>query len=239
MKKLRNISKRLVVRISAVCVLSVLLSSCLKDHTSDIPAPPAALLSVVQASPGQPPLDFSLDGSRLNSGAITFGTILDYSGVYAGKRKYLFSKNGSSTPVLTDTITFKQNVAYSLCLVNNITSPQILLLTDSISQPLAGNAALRFVNLSPDAPAVDLFIKDGAAFVTNKAFKGFSTFNPIPGKNYSFEIRKTGTTTVLATVNNVTINSGFVYTIYLRGLAAATDLTKLRADLIINAHPSN
>jgi Domain of unknown function (DUF4397) len=226
-----------VVRISAICILSVMLSSCLKNNNSNIPVTPAALVSIVQASPGQPVLDFSLDANRVNLNPLKYNDGLDYFRATIGKRTLLFSNDASGTAIATDTITLRQNVAYSVFLVNTVSSPQIFHLTDSLTAPTTGNANLRFINLSPDAPAVDLAIKGGAVIVANKAFKGFSSFQPIAGMRYSFEIRKAGTTTVLATMDNVTINNGFIYTIYLHGLAAATDATKLTGDLITNAAP--
>jgi hypothetical protein len=238
MKNFKTISKNLVEGISAVCMLSFILSSCLKGSSSNTPSPPVSLLSVIQDSPGQPPLDFSINGTRVNLSALNYGGFLDYFQAYSGQRTFMFSKYGAGITVKSDTATLKQNVAYTLCLVNLPATPQFLLLTDTISQPASGYAALRFVNLSPDATAVDLAVKDGDVFVANKSFKGFSTFKPITGKTYTFEIRKTGMATILATLSNVTLNSGFVYTVYLRGLAGATDATKLTADLITNAHPS-
>jgi len=182
-------------------------------------------------------LDFTLDGTRVNANQIIYGGGLDYFRAYAGKRTAAFTKSGGGGVVFSDTLTLKQNFAYTLCLVNKPATPGFLVLTDAITQPASGSANLRFVNLSPDAPAVDLAVKDGAVLVANKGFKGFSDFASITGKNYTFEIRQAGTSTVLATVTNVSINSGYVYTIYLRGLAGATDGTKLTADLIVNAYP--
>ncbi len=237
MKNFKNTSKRFVAGLFAVCLLSLTLSSCLKDH-STVPATPVALLSVIQDSPGQTPLDFTLDGMRVNANQIAYGGGLDYFRAYVGKRTAAFTRSGTGGTIFSDTLTLKQNFAYTLCLVGKSATPGFLVLTDAITQPASGSANLRFVNLSPDAPAVDLAVKDGAVLVANKGFKGFSDFAPIVGKTYTFEIRQAGTNTVLTTLTNVSINSGYVYTIYLRGLAGATDATKLTADLITNAYPS-
>lgn len=233
MKDFKNISKRLVVRVGAICIISFALSSCIKSH-DDTPPAPVAVLSVIQDSPGQPPLDFTLNGTRVNSTQIVYGSGLDYFRAFSGKRTAAFVTAGGAT-VLSDTMTLKQNYAYTLCLVNKAATPGFLLLNDAIAAPTPGNANLRFVDLSPDAPAVDLAIKDGAVLVPNKAFKGFSSFSSIEAKTYTFEIRQAGTNTVLATLSNKVINPGFVYTIYFRGLNDATDGNKLTADLIINA----
>ncbi|MGN6397075.1 MAG: DUF4397 domain-containing protein [Mucilaginibacter sp.] len=233
MKNFKNISKGLVTRIGAVCILSMALTSCIKNHDTT-PPPPVALLSVIQDSPGQQPLNFTLNGSRVNNNSIVYGSGLDYFRAYAGKRTAAFTQTGG-TVVKSDTITLEQNLAYSLCLVNKAATPEFLLLHDAITQPSSGNANLRFVNLSPDNGAVDLAVKDGAVLVANKPFKGYSDFASLEGKNYTFEIRKAGTATVLATLSNKTITPSLVYTIYFRGLAGATDGNAPTGDLIINA----
>ncbi|WP_428329478.1 DUF4397 domain-containing protein [Mucilaginibacter sp.] len=239
MKNFKNISKRLLVGISAVGLLSVMLSSCAKNSETNY-YPPTALMTVIQASPDQVPLDFYLNTSKVNVGSINYADDIDYFKAYVGTRVGLFTQASTSTKVASDTVTLKQNGAYSLFLVNKVSSPQILFLNDSISKPTSGNASIRFVNVSPDAPAVDLAIKGGAVVVPNKAFKGYSLFAPIPGQTYSFEIRQAGTTTVLATLNNVTLSAGFIYTVWLRGLATPTnDLDKLTAGLITNAYYVN
>jgi hypothetical protein len=236
MKNFKNISKGLLAKISAVGIVSVMLSSCLKDHTTNTVSQPISLVSVIQASPDQPLLDFYLDGIKVNTTSINFTDDIDYFKVVSGKRSVQF-KTGS-TSVALDTVNLTSNTAYSLFLVNKVSSPSFLLLTDSLTTPSGGNAGLRFVNLSPDAPSVDLAIKGGAVLVNNKGFRGFSSFNPLPGKTYSFEIRQAGTTTVLATLDNVNIYGGYVYTIWVHGLANSTGTAdKLAASLIINAYP--
>jgi len=234
MKNFKNISKGLVVKIGAVCIIALGLSSCIKNH-DDTPVQPVALLSVIQASPDEPALNFNLNSARVNASPINYGSGLDYFRAVAGKRTAIFTKNSDGTTVKSDTMTLSQNVAYTLFLVNKAATPEYLLLNDAITQPSSGNANLRFVNLSPDSGPVDLAVKDGAVLVANKSFKGFSGFSSLEGKNYTFEIRKAGTTTVLASLTSQNISPGFVYSIYFRGLAASTDAAKPTASLIVNA----
>ena len=57
------------------------------------------------------------------------------------------------------------------------------------------------------------------------------------GKTYTFEIRRHGTNTVLTTLSGVTLNSGLVYTIWLRGLAnSAIPEDQLMASIVTNAY---
>lgn len=237
MKIYKNSSKRWIARLGAVCLLSLFLSSCLKD-TNNYYAPPVAYLSFIQASPDQPPMDFYLNNNKVNWDPLNYGNEIDYIRAYTGTRTANFYNQNSATKIFSDTIHLNANVAYSLFLANTTAHPELVLLTDSLSQPSSGNAGIRFVNVSPDAPAVDLAVQGGSVLVTNKSYKGSSSFLPIlGGKSYVFEVRQKGTSTVLATLGSVNLNVGQVYTIWFHGLATPTNATdKLAADIITNAY---
>ena len=240
MKIYKNTSGKWMARLCAVCLLSALLSSCLKNSNSYY-APPVAFVSFIQASPNQPALDFYMNNNKVNLAPINYGDGLDYFRAYTGKRTLSFYSAGTMTQLFSDTATLNVNVAYSVFLTNTSATsanPAILLLTDSISKPASGKATIRFVNVSPDAPAVDLAVKDSAAFVSNKAFKGYSSFLPMQGgKTYTFNVLQHGTSTVLATLSNVPINTGLVYTIWFHGLASSSNTNdKPAVGIITNAY---
>ena len=240
MKTHKNSSKKLLLGICAGCLISFLLTSCLKN-TNTVYNPPTGLLSFIQASPDEPPLDFYLNNNRVNQGALYFEDNIDYVSAIAGSRTANFYATGTTTPLLSTPITLAQSTAYSLFLINKSSSPQVLLLTDTLNKPTTGNATVRFVDLSPDAPAVDLAVQGGAVVVPNKLFKGYSSFIPVAAKsNYTFEVRQAGTSTVLATLSNVPLVSGSVYTIWFGGLATPTNSNdKLSANIVTNAYYLN
>jgi len=223
--------------LSGLLMLSLMLSSCLKSNSSDV-APPTALVTVIQASPDEPGLDFYLNSSKINEIPIAYGTGLDYFSAFAGDRTANFYNSGTyGSPVATAPVTLEPNMAYSLFLENVPANPGILLLTDTLLKPANGKAAVRFVNLSPDAPAVDLAIQGGATITTNKLFKGYTSFIPLQAQsNFTFQVLKTGTSTVLATLSNVNLASGYLYTVMLEGLNTPTNSTDtLNIIIITNA----
>jgi len=220
--------------IGMVCLLATLLTSCLKDHDNE-PLPPAGLVSVINASPDSQPLDFYLNNNMVNVYPLRFGYGLDYFRAYTGKRTATFTMAGTQQQVKSDTLTVNTDKFYSIFLANKASSPDMVILTDSIAKPASGMATIRFVNLSPDAPAADLVIKGGATLAANKTYKSASGFTAVQGGNYTLEVHQAGTSTVLATLDNTTITNGSVYTVWLQGFAAATDNTKLSADIQTNA----
>lgn len=240
MKNLQQSTKRRAGIIGMIGLLAVSLSSCLKNSNSDssYDTTPVAGISVINASPDSQPLDFYLDNNKVNLSPIPFGDGLDYSRAYTGKRTATFYLTGTQTKIKSDTMTLSANRYYSLFLANVVSKPDYVFLRDTLAQPAAGMAGVRFINLGSDAPAADLAIKGGAVIVANKAYKGYSKFTPVNGNTlYTLEIRQAGTSTVLATTTPVNLKGGSLYTIWLQGLTTgSTDATKLAAKIQLNAY---
>lgn len=228
---------RIVGLAGLLCLSVTLMTGCLKNNPSAVVNQPAGLISVINTSPGTGPVDFTLEPNRVNRSPIQYGNGLDYFAAYTGKRTADFYSSGSTVALKSDTLTVVDGHYYSLYLVgNNI--KEVLRLNDTVTRPAASMIGLRLVNVSPDAPAVDLAIQGGAVIAKNKTYKSYSGFVPVAGdKAYILEIRQAGTTNVLATLNSTTFHSDAIYTVWLQGLVAApTDDTKLKAGLQQNVY---
>lgn len=238
MENVQQNSKKWAGIVGMVCLLAVSLSSCLKESKNTV-QPPVAALSVINASPDAPALDFYLDDNKANTQSFGFGGGIDYVGAYTGKRTATFKTGGAATVYKSDTLTLEANKYYTLYLANTAGHEEFVRLSDTLAKPADQKAGIRLVNLSPDAPAVDLAIKDGAVLVANKSYKGFSPFKPVNApQKYTLEIRQAGTATVLASITNVTLSNGSLYTVWLQGLAAAgtPDAKKLAAKIQTNVY---
>jgi len=230
-----KIFKNLKSTAALACILSlsaVGLTSCLKDNNQYV-ATPSALLMVVQASPDAPAESVFLTPNQVNQSAFNYGDHLGYFNAYTGSRQVQLLGYGSSAVIASDTVHLAVNNAYTLFLANTYTKPDFILLTDTVKQPSTGNATIRFVNVSAGSENVDL-VANTTALVSNEPYKGASGFESVSGNMlYNFEVRTSGTTTVLASLS-VTIKSGGVYTVWFHGSTTGTS-PKLSADIIANA----
>jgi len=230
-----KIFKNLKSTAALACILSlsaVGLTSCLKDNNQYV-ATPSALLMVVQASPDAPAESVFLTPNQVNQSAFNYGDHLGYFNAYTGSRQVQLLGYGSSAVIASDTVHLAVNNAYTLFLANTYTKPDFILLTDTVKQPSTGNATIRFVNVSAGSENVDL-VANTTALVSNEPYKGASGFESVSGNMlYNFEVRTSGTTTVLTSLS-VTIKSGGVYTIWFHGSTTGTS-PKLSADIIANA----
>jgi hypothetical protein len=226
--------RALLARVGFVSLLSIMLFSCLKDH-NDYVVTPTALLMVVQGSTDAPAEDLYLNSNRVTAQPFNYQDRVGYFNAYIGNRKVILNNYGTQTLVASDTVVIKANNAYSLLLANTYTKPDFILLTDSIARPASGMATIRLVNASPDAGAVDL-VANSTVLASNKAYKAASGFATISGgTSYTLQVRKAGTTTVLAS-KDTTFKAGGVYTLWLHGLTSGTGATALKAGVIGNAY---
>jgi hypothetical protein len=238
---MNKILKIQAAMIGMICLLTVCLSSCLKNGPVPVSSDgqQIAQLSVINAAPSTQSVDFYLDQTKLNATALAYGGGFDYMNISIGTKAATFYLTGTQQVIKTSPIYIEPNIHYSLFLSNLLTTPDFLLLADTINNPPNPNnvGLIRFVNLSTDAQAVDLGVNGtNSTIVANKSYKGYSNFVQISGNTVTLEVRKAGTSTVLCNLPNVALQRGTVYTAWLRGFAAATDQTKLTLSIQSNGN---
>jgi hypothetical protein len=219
-------------------MLLLSFSSCLKDNNNYIPPNQQSVggLSIIQASPDEPPITFFLNNDIVNNAALQFGDYINYVPAYSGTRTANFDNASTMAQIYSTSIIINQNQYYSLFLTNTTTTPKSLFLTDTLNQPASGKAGIRFINLSPNAPAVDFLIENTTTSTTNESFMGYSSFLPVAGGSYTIQVNQTGTTNTLATLANVNLRNGGLYTIWLQGLNGSTSPgDKLGINIMNNA----
>lgn len=222
-----------------IALFPLLFSSCAKTPVSTNTATSQAAVDYIQASPDEPAVNLFFNNTKFGITSLSYGQSTSYEAVNSGVNVAVFENAANSTTLLKDTLSFNANTFYSVFLANTPQHPEVFLLTDTLKQPATGAANIRFVNLSPDAPAVDLVVKGGAVLVPGRPYKAFSSFAPLTaGQAYTFEVHTAGTSTVLASLTNYNIQLGYTYTFWLYGLKAGTSTAdQLSLDVIINAVP--
>ena len=211
----------------AAVTLTTLMSSCMKNDDVQ-PQQPVAGLSIVQASPTAESLDFYIDDKKTDI-ELTYAKKIDYLNLFPGKRKLSINKKGGQSVLLAEELTLKDYIGYTLFVVDKLETVKFLFLDDDLTKPAAGKAKVRFVNVSPDAPALNLAIAGKETdLVTNKLFKEYSTFVEIDAaEKVTFNVKDKESGSLQTSIADVKIEAGYAYTVWVKGLKAATDDTKL------------
>lgn len=178
------------------------------------------LLRVVHASPDAPPVDVWLDGSIAIT-SLAFGESTDFINLTPGTYNVQVVPSGATSPVvIEDDLTLERGTATTVAAVELLADIEPLVIVDELSLPAEGQAHVRFVHTSPDAPAVDIAVVGGPVLFENTAFKEYTDYLPVSAGTYDLEVRLAGTTTVVLTVSDVPLSEGRIYSVFATGLAA-------------------
>lgn len=193
-----------------------------------------ARLAVTHASPDAPGVDLLVDGNKVNTSALGFPSSTAYLDVLSGTRNIKVNVSGTSTTVINADVPFTTGKNYSLFAVDSVSKLSTVLIEDDLTAPASGKAHVRFVHLSPDAPAVDVAVTGGSVVFANKAFKTYTAFTPLDAGTYNLEVRVAGTSTVALPLPGIALTAGKIYTVFAKGFLGGTGAQALGAQIIVN-----
>ncbi|MCS7001403.1 MAG: DUF4397 domain-containing protein [Dehalococcoidia bacterium] len=193
-----------------------------------------ARVSVGHFSPDAPAVDVFVDGARAISG-LAFTQTTDYLPVPAGARLVQVVPAGATIAqgpvVISATLNLVANTNYSVFAVGRLAQIRAVVGQDDLSAPAAGQAKIRVLHASPDAPTVDVAVRGGPVLVPNLAFGVLTPYIQVPAGSYDIELRPAGTMTAAATFPGVRVQGGEIRTVVARGLLQGTPALGLTATL--------
>ncbi|TKC05912.1 DUF4397 domain-containing protein [Pedobacter frigoris] len=216
--------------ILGMLMVVLIFDSCKKDPVTTVNT---SYLSVTNTSPTLSTFNFYLNQSKANTGALPFGGTIPYLQVNPGEYNAKLTTESNTESLLTKKIVLEKDKIYSLFVIDKADKLDYLQITDDIKVPGTDKALIRFINLSPDASALNLSVKDGAAIATDKAYKSAGTFLEVDAKLYTFEIKDKATSAVKAELKDIDLKKGGIYTVIARGLLNATDTERAFSGQVI------
>jgi hypothetical protein len=232
-----NLSRiRSFASLATLAVLAVAVTfapGCSDDDNGPVAPASTSKLMVVHASPDAPNVDVLVDNAIVATD-VPFGVNSAYLAPNSGTRNIKIRVTGTTTTVIDANLTLAANQAYSAFAVDSVSKISALVLTDNLAMPATGKAHVRFVHLSPNAPAVDVAVTGGPVLFANKAFKEYTDFTPVDAGTYNLEVRLAGESTVVLPLPNITLNAGKIYTVWASGFVGGTGDQALGAKIIVN-----
>ena len=179
-----------------------------------------AQLKVTNGTAVPAPLNVLVDGTVAFPN-LPFANDAEYQVVAAGTRTVTVESAASPGATL---LTIAPNLVpatdNSVALSGTAGAMTALTLADSNPFIPEGRAQLRVVNVSPDLASVDVYANFGkivSALGTNAASPYTLVDAVAAGTQYHFDVNAAGTTSVLLSVQGVSLTSGAGYTLYLIG----------------------
>ncbi len=215
-------------RVLAVIAVPLLAAGC-NDDDDNVTSPEApagiAQVRVVHLSPDAPAVDVAVNGTVAVEGA-AYLDATGYLPVPAGDVRITVTPAGAAAPVVIDaTVPLGANAYYTIAATGFLADIQPVVLVDNTSA--SGQAKVRFVHTSADAPAVDVAVTEGPVLFGDVPFRGASAYANVDGGSYDLEVRVAGTQTVALPLPGVDLNGGVNYTAFAIGLLADGSLNAL------------
>jgi hypothetical protein len=189
-----------------------------------------AQVRVVHASPDAPAVDVFVNGDRAIEN-LAFGEATDLIPLPAGEYDVAVAPTGApiEDAVITATLALEADAAYNVAATGTIAEgtlgPQVYPIDVA---PLAdGQARVRAVHASPDAPAVDVAVAGGPVLFSSVEFPNASDYADVDAGTYDLEVRPAGTADVALALDGVQLDAGTVYDVFAIGTLADGTLQAL------------
>jgi len=191
------------------------VSDTLKDDVNE------AFIRVLHASPDAPPVDVFIDGSKAIDD-LAYGMLAGYMPITAGKHKIeVFPANKTKNPVISVSMAFADDTFSTFAAVGKVANIEPLIIEDYEDKVPKNQALVKFVHMSPNAPAVDITLSDGKKLFTNISFKQVTDYIMLSPGEYVLQARLSGTNTIVLNAPKISLQGGVPYSIYAIGLAGS------------------
>lgn len=207
---------KLISKMALLAGIAVSITSCsLDDDNQYVENPEVAYGAIINASPNSGDLFFYADENQINNTALAYTGAEGYYSFHLGERQ-LSIKDVDNQTLATADITLEQGEYFSAFAVNTFDNIELVTYSDSLVYPSSGKALVRYINLSPDAPEIDV-VGINATFAENLAFKEATGFAEIPSGSYDLTYKVSETGQTLFSETAVNFYAGHIYTVYTKG----------------------
>jgi hypothetical protein len=191
-------------------------------------ATPAAVsyVRILHASPDAPPVDIYVNGNMIAQN-LPYKQFTGYMTVNPGRYNIqVFPTGQTMNPVVNVNVAVPPGSAYTVAAVGRVADIGLLPIPEKylpvMPMHAANNANVRFIHLSPNAPAVDIMLPNGTILFQNVAFKTYTDYISVQPGEYTLLVKPNGSNQTVLTVPNVYLMPGETYSIYAVGLAGET-----------------
>ena len=191
------------------------------DYYYYYPDPNVSLGMIANASPDSGDLFFYADANSINSTALNYPNAAGYYNFYLGDRTFSI-QDASGNELATVDKTLEAGTFFSVFAVNTFANIELVVYDDVLEYPsTADKSMVRFINLSPDAPAIGVSLQENE-LASGIEFKQATDFIEIDSGTHTLTFTNPDGE-VLYTYADVNFTPKSIYTIYTKGYVTPPD----------------
>ncbi|RDU24878.1 DUF4397 domain-containing protein [Anaerosacchariphilus polymeriproducens] len=190
-----------------------------KNNRNNLPMGSIGYVRVMHTVPDAPNVDIYAN-DELIAENLTYGEYTDYLPIPQGIYMItLYAAGSEDAPILSNLLMVHGNCCLTVAAMGMLNNINFIAISDADAPLLPNRAMVRFMHLSPDAPAVYITLPDGTLLFNMVSFGQITPYTEVMPMNYTLDVKVAGTTTTVLTVPDVNLSAGKYYTIYAIGLA--------------------
>jgi hypothetical protein len=156
-----------------------------------------------------------------------------YTSLKEGDCTVSFRAVGGSDVLLETDVNVQAGQFYSVFACDQVANLTALVVQDVFPDLDQNDALVRVAHLSPDAPAVDVFLND-VQVATSAEFKDVTDFQQIEDDTYTLQVKLAGTSDVVLEIEDLNLRPRVAYTLWVRGFVNGDPGEELDAGLLYN-----
>ncbi|MFA9376032.1 MAG: DUF4397 domain-containing protein [Lachnotalea sp.] len=178
---------------------------------------PMGYVRIIHTVPDAPNVDIYAN-DKLIVKNLAYGDYTDYLPIQEGTYKIsLYATGTQKSPVISNMLTVDNNAILTVAAAGTLKDIGFLVIHDANVRIEPDKAMIRFLHLSPNAPAVDITLPDGTVVFSNVSFEHITLYIDVVPMDYTLQVKVAGTDQVVLTVPNVNLDKNKYYTIYAIG----------------------
>ena len=190
----------------------------LTDENSEERQEKFSFIRFLHASPNAPAIDIYINEKKAVSN-LPYGSLAGYAALPASLHKIeTYPAGQTADPLLSIPIPLGEDTFTTMIIAGLLPSLQYRIYRDMKENISTNESYIRFVHLSPRAPAVDIVLETGETLFSSITFGRTEQYKKINPGIYKLLVRASGTPNVVLDLPHLTFEGGKAYTIYAIGL---------------------
>lgn len=177
---------------------------------------PVSFVRFLNANPSVGPVDIYVNG-RLVASSLNYRSFTEYMKTLPGfYRVAVFRAGTRRNPLVTTRMNISARRIYTMALTGTQAQSTLEMITDERRNLNPNRSYVRFVQLSPNAPLMDVYVDD-RLIITDLAYEEVSRYLALNPGRHNIKLKESSTNKVILEDPNMTVKGGRSYTVYIVG----------------------
>jgi hypothetical protein len=174
-------------------VVNGLMNYYYDDQVHDRQTPGISHIRLFHAVPAAPAVDVYIN-DKLVAKRLSYGHFTDYIPLASGTYNIEVYPTGQEiSPILKISLPLGDRKIYTLAIIGMLPKIGILPIEDGYEPLSPYRTNIRFANLSPNSPGMDLVLRSGLTLFSDINFTEVSDYRPLNSGDYDFFVRPSNT----------------------------------------------